>query len=261
MENTVAQKLESLVHLQGIDSKLDNIHKMRGTLPLEVQELEDEIVGLEARIDKLSKEITGFKEGISAKKAAIKEDEGLMKMYAEQKSSARNSREIEAIDKDLELKQLEIQLHQKNITEANFRIEEKNKSISIVTEQIGNRKLDLEAKREELNKVNAESQEEEAKYLAEREKAAGAIEERLMFSYTRLRNNARNGLAVVNVKRGACGGCFNIVPPQRQADIREKKRIIVCEHCGRILADVEAGEQIDLTKGRSLAAELVRNTD
>jgi uncharacterized protein len=261
MENTIAQRLEALIHLQSIDSQLDNLHKLRGDLPIEVLDLENELIGFDTRIEKFQKDIAVLKEEISGKKSNIKDDDRLIKKYQEQQGSVRNNREYEAIEKEIELRQLDIQLHEKGIREANTRIEAKALEIDAVKAKLEERKFDLEAKREELAKVVAESQEEEAKYIVERDAAALVIEERLLFSYNRLRANARNGLAVVTVKRGACGGCFNIVPPQRQVDIRDKKKLIVCEHCGRILADVDNGEQIDLARGKSLASELARNTD
>lgn len=239
MESTVAQKLDSLVKLQTLDSQLDDLKKVRGALPDEVQDLEDEIAGYETRITKFEKEIQDVEAGIEAKKTAIKNAEKLISKYEEQQMNVRNNREYDAITKEIELQQLEIQISEKKIKEAYEDLEEKKKSIESTSEILEERRKDLNSKKDELDVIVSESEEEEQKLMKAREKATKQIEERLLKSYTKIRNNAKNGLAVVSVKRGACGGCFNVVPPQRQAEVREKKKLIVCEHCGRILADVE----------------------
>ncbi|GGZ26948.1 hypothetical protein GCM10007049_19620 [Echinicola pacifica] len=238
MESTVAQKLDAIYNLQKIDSRLDAIFKIRGALPEEVQDLEDEIAGYETRLDKFNNDIQGLEDEIKKHKEAIKESEKLIKKYQEQQMNVRNNREYDAITKELELQDLEIQVSRKKIGEAEIRIEHKKKDLEELKETVKDRRKDLDTKKEELSNIVSESESEENKLKAEREKATKKIEERLLKSYQKIRNNAKNGLAVVEVKRGACGGCFNIVPPQRQADIREKKKLIVCEHCGRILADV-----------------------
>ena len=237
----VAQKLESLLKLQSIDSELDEIKKVRGDLPEEVRDLEDELIGFETRISKFQKELALFEEEITNRKLAIKDAEKLIKKYEDQQSNVRNNREYDAISKEIELQQLEIQISEKKIKEAQFKIEQKKKDIKQLENTLEERGKDLANKKAELNVIIAESQEEEGKLDKERAAAATHIEDRLLYSYNRLRNNAINGLAVVLVKRGACGGCFNTVPPQRQADIKEKKKLIVCEHCGRILAGVDNG--------------------
>ena len=239
MESTIAQKLEAIHNLQKIDSRLDAIFKIRGALPEEVQDLEDEIVGYETRLSKFKTDINSLEEEIKKHKEAIKDSEKLIKKYQEQQMNVRNNREYDAITKELELQDLEIQVSKKKIGEAQFTIENKNKDVEDLKETLKDRKNDLEQKNNELKTIIAESEAEENKLKAEREKAAKKIEDRILKSYKKIRENAKNGLAVVMVKRGACGGCFNIVPPQRQADIREKKKLIVCEHCGRILAGVE----------------------
>lgn len=239
MESTIAQKLEAIHNLQKIDSRLDAIFKIRGALPEEVQDLEDEIMGYETRLSKFKTDIGSLEEEIKKHKEAIKESEKLIKKYQEQQMNVRNNREYDAITKELELQDLEIQVSKKKIGEAQFTIENKNKDVEDLRETLKDRKNDLEQKNNELKTIIAESEAEENKLKAEREKAAKKIEDRILKSYKKIRENAKNGLAVVMVKRGACGGCFNIVPPQRQADIREKKKLIVCEHCGRILAGVE----------------------
>ena len=239
MESTVAQKLEAIHNLQKIDSRLDSIFKIRGALPEEVQDLEDEIIGYETRLEKFQNDISSLEDDIKKHKDAIKESEKLIKKYQEQQMNVRNNREYDAITKELELQDLEIQVSKKKIGEAQARIESKNNELEELKEVLRDRKKDLDTKQEELTTIVSESEAEENKLLNEKEKAAKKIDERILKSYDKIRTNAKNGLAVVLVKRGACGGCFNIVPPQRQADIREKKKLIVCEHCGRILAGVE----------------------
>jgi predicted nucleic acid-binding Zn-ribbon protein len=239
MENVVAKKLEALLKLQSIDSKLDEINKIRGDLPVEVQDLEDEIVGYETRINKFTEEAKRLNDEIANNKNAVKEAEGLLKKYEEQQENVKNNREYEAITKEIELQGLNIQLANRRLKEGGTKLEKKEEQIDTTQKELGELKLNLQAKRKELDAIISESVEDEEKLMREREKKSKTIEERLFNSYSRIRKNARNGLAVVTVKRDACGGCFNVVPPQRQADIREKRKIIVCEHCGRIFADVE----------------------
>jgi predicted nucleic acid-binding Zn-ribbon protein len=239
MENTVAKKLESLLKLQIIDSKLDEIRKVRGDLPAEVQDLEDEIAGYETRIGKYKEELTILNETISKHKQEIKEAERLIEKYQQQQTNVKNNREFEAISKEMELQDLETQVAKKKIRETLAKIEKKEESIEETENALNERNKDLKNKRKELDIIMSESEEDEDKLKKEREKRSKLIEPRLYKPYMKTRENAQNGLAVVTVKRDACGGCFNIVPPQRQAEIREKKKIIVCEHCGRIFADVE----------------------
>lgn len=239
MENTVAKKLEALEKLQAIDSKIDEVKKIRGALPEEVQDLEDEIAGYQTRIEKQSDEKKELEDAISANKTAIKDAEKLIKKYEEQQMNVRNNREYDAITKETELQQLEIQILEKRIKEAYEKIEVKEEETNQTKEFLSEREKDLKSKKDELESIVKESEDDEQKMAKDRAKAAKGVEERLLMSYDKVRMNMRNGLAVVPVKRGACGGCFNVVPPQKQAEIREKKKIIVCEHCGRILSDVE----------------------
>lgn len=239
MENTVAKKLEALEKLQAVDSKIDEVKKVRGALPEEVQDLEDEIAGYQTRIDKQADEKKELEDAIAANKVAIKDAEKLIKKYEEQQMNVRNNREYDAITKEVELQQLEIQILEKRIKEAYEKIEAKEEESNATKETLAEREKDLNSKKEELSAIVKESEEDEQKMEKERSKAAKAVDERLLKSYDKVRKNMRNGLAVVPVKRGACGGCFNVVPPQKQAEIREKKKIIICEHCGRILSDVE----------------------
>jgi uncharacterized protein len=248
MESTVAQKLEALLNLQKIDSRLDSIFKVRGALPEEVQDLEDEIAGYETRLQKFHTDTVALEDDIKRYKDNIKESEKLIKKYQEQQMNVRNNREYDAITKELELQDLEIQVSKKKIGEAQAKIEFKNNEVNELQEILKERQKDLNNKKDELGTIVSESENEESKLKNEREKAIKKIDERLTKSYTKIRTNAKNGLAVVMVKRGACGGCFNVVPPQRQADIREKKKIIVCEHCGRVFAGVEDEIEEESTK-------------
>ncbi len=239
MENTVAKKLEALVKLQSIDSELDELKKVRGALPDEVMDLEDEIAGYQTRIDKQNAELQDFEQNISNNRSAIKDAEKLIQKYEEQQMNVRNNREYDAITKEIELQKLEIQILEKRIKEAYEKIESKKEEIEGTKGVQEERQKDLESKKKELEVITQESEDDEKKLEKARANAAKNVEDRIFKSYEKVRNNMRNGLAVVPVKRGACGGCFNIVPPQKQAEIREKKKLIVCEHCGRILADVE----------------------
>lgn len=238
-ETTIAQKLEALLKLQNIDSSLDAIKKMRGDLPEEVRDLEDEVAGIETRISKFNKEIAALDEEISKNRNAKKDAEKLVNKYKDQQMNVRNNREYDAISKEIELQQLEMELADKRTREFEFKILNKKDDVSETETRLNTRRKDLDAKRKELDVLIAESEDDEQKLNKDRDKAAKHVEERLLRPYDKLRGNYPNGLAVVLVKRGACGGCFSAVPPQRQADIKDKKRIIVCEHCGRILADVE----------------------
>ncbi|GAB3222710.1 C4-type zinc ribbon domain-containing protein [Hymenobacter seoulensis] len=239
-ETPVASKLEALLNLQRIDSQLDEIRRVRGDLPEEVRDLEDEIAGYEVRVGKFDEEIASLNDQIKQRKQNAKDADGLIKRYEDQQTNVRNNREYEAIAKEIELQKLEIQISEKKIKEAQYQIELKNNEISGTKQRLEERKKDLDNKKVELQTIVGESEADEKTLMDERSSAVKPVEERLLMAYTRIRGNVRNGLAVVTVKRDACGGCFNTVPPQRQADIIAHKKIIVCEHCGRVLADVEA---------------------
>ena len=236
----VAAKLEALLTLQHLDSQLDEIRRVRGDLPEEVRDLEDEIAGYEVRVKKFDEEIQGLNDFIKSRKQASKDAETLIKKYDEQQQNVRNNREFEAIAKEIELQRLEIQIADKKIKESQYQIDVKNAEISGTKSKLDERRKDLDNKKGELDTIVGENEEEERGIMVQREVATQVVEARLLTAYTRIRGNVRNGLAVVLVRRDACGGCFNTVPPQRQADIISHKKIIVCEHCGRILADVEA---------------------
>ena len=251
MESTVAQKLDSLKKLQQIDSKLDDIVKVRGALPEEVGDLEDEIVGYQTRISKHNSEVEEQNEEIANNKNAIVEANKLIKKYEEQQMNVRNNREYDAITKETELQTLEIQICEKRIKEAELRIEAKVVEIGETDSILAERNKDLDSKKKELIMITSESMEEENKLKESREKASGKVEDRLLNSYNKIRNNARNGLGVVAIMRNACGGCFAVVPPQRQAEVRERKKIIVCEHCGRIFVDIEDIPVVEEKKPRA----------
>ncbi len=247
MENTVAKKLDALIKLQSIDSEIDEIKKIRGALPDEVMDLEDEIAGFQTRIENQNNELAEIETNIGNNKSAIKDAEKLIKKYEEQQMNVRNNREYDAITKEIELQDLEIQILEKRIKEAYTKIEEKKEEIETTKSVLEEKNKDLDSKKDELEVITKESETDEKKLEKSRNTAAKDVEDRLLMSYEKIRQNMRNGLAVVSVKRGACGGCFNIVPPQKQAEIRERKKIIVCEHCGRVLADVEE-EIVEETK-------------
>jgi predicted nucleic acid-binding Zn-ribbon protein len=239
LELSVKKKLTALFTLQTYDTQIDKIRSIRGELPLEVQDLEDEIAGLETRVGKFSQEITDLEAEISGKKIAIKQSQDLIKKYEGQQMNVRNNREYDSLSKEIEFQSLEIQLCEKNIREFTAALELKGESVKQIAEELEDRKKDLEVKKNELSDIVAETQKEEEILLARSEEQKNKIEPRLLNAYQRIRDNARNGLAVVPVERDACGGCYNKIPPQRQLDIKLLKKIIVCEYCSRILVDQE----------------------
>lgn len=234
-ELSIADKLDALFELQLIDSEIDKIRTVRGELPLEVQDLEDEVAGLQTRILNLEEEVTQLETEVSDRKNATKDSETAIAKYKEQQNNVRNNREYESLAKEIEFQELEIKLHEKKSKEAKFKIESKQEVLDEAKTQLELRSSDLETKKSELDAIISETQVDEDKLLKSSDNAKKNIEERLLFAYDRLRTNAKNGLAVVPVNRDACGGCFNKIPAQRQLDIETKKKIIVCEHCGRIL--------------------------
>ena len=237
---TVAQKLEALVKLQSIDTQLDDLKKLRGDLPDEVQDLEDEIEGYKTRHQRHQAELKEIEENIKKSKEGIKEAEKLIKKYNEQQKNVRNNREFDAITKEVELQELEIQICEKKIKEGKDLVQAKNDEILKTENLIAERSEHLDNKKKELDGILAESQEEEKRLLAERDKAIKKIEDKALLKYyERLRGSLTNGLAVVRVVRGAAEGCNIVIPPQKIAEIREKKKIVIDEHSGRILADVD----------------------
>ncbi|MCT4601110.1 MAG: C4-type zinc ribbon domain-containing protein [Marinifilaceae bacterium] len=236
-ELTVEEKLQSLYELQQIDSEIDRIRILRGELPLEVQDLEDEIAGLETRISNLKQEVKDIDAEKQSRAQGIKDSESLIEKYSKQQDNVRNNREFDALSKEIEFQKLEIELCNKKIKEANAAIKGKQELESKAKAELKDCKANLEAKKSELDNIIKETESEENALVQKSNETAEKIDERLMNAYTRIRQSAINGLGVVTVDRGACGGCFNKIPPQRQLDIRLRKKIIVCEYCGRILVD------------------------
>ncbi|HJA15784.1 MAG TPA: hypothetical protein H9796_12030 [Candidatus Butyricimonas faecavium] len=236
-ELTVEEKLQNLYELQRIDTEIDKIKTLRGELPLEVQDLEDEIAGLETRIENLKVELGELDKTSSTRKMEIKKAEEAIKKYSEQLDNVRNNREYDALSKEIEFQKLEIELQEKKIREAQKAKAEKEALMEESKKRYEDKVSDLEAKKGELNDIINETHKDEESLQTKSEELAATIDERLLTAYRRIRSNARNGLAVVTVDRDACGGCFNKIPPQRQLDIRSRKKIIVCEYCGRILID------------------------
>ena len=236
-ELTVEEKLQNLYELQRIDTEIDKIKTLRGELPLEVQDLEDEIAGLETRIENLKVELGELDKTSSTRKMDIKKAEESIKKYSEQLDNVRNNREYDALSKEIEFQKLEIELQEKRIREASKAKAEKDALMEESKKRYEDKVSDLEAKKGELNDIINETHKDEETLETKSKELAATIDERLLTAYRRIRSNARNGLAVVTVDRDACGGCFNKIPPQRQLDIRSRKKIIVCEYCGRILID------------------------
>tara|TARA_Y100000746_G_scaffold226315_1_gene231292 strand:+ start:2392 stop:3171 length:780 start_codon:yes stop_codon:yes gene_type:complete len=243
-EITVEEKLRSLYNVQLIDSRIDKIRDIRGELPLEVRDLEDEIEGLKSRIEKSEQGLEEINEQISIKKNIIAEAKVLIKKYTEQQKNVRNNREFDSLTKETEFQQLEIQLAEKNINEFKVQIEQKNESIDEIKSITSEKNKHLKHKKSELDKILKETEKEETVLLKKSEDYKKRIEDRLVFAYTRIRASVRNGLAIVPIERGAAGGSFFTIPPQIQMEIASRKKIITDEHSGRILVDeVLAGEQ------------------
>lgn len=236
------EKIEALYKLQQIDSKIDEIEKIKGELPLEVQDLEDEVAGLQTRIDKINGEIEELTALSRQRRRETDEAKMLIEKYEEQQQNVRNNREFDAITKEIEFQKLEIDLCAKRLKEYSAEMKVKKKLAEDAETLFSERNIDLENKKNELASIESETAEEMAALRAQVAEAQSKIDERLLTAYQRIRGNMRNGLAVVTVKRDACGGCYNHIPPQRQVDIRQNKKIIVCEYCGRILVNEPAPE-------------------
>ena len=237
MEQTVEQKLKALYELQNLHTKIDKIRQIRGELPMEVADLEDEVAGLETRIQKIKAELDDTEDAIVNRKNMIKDAQNLIKKYETQLKDVKNNREYDALTKEVEIQNLEIQVCEKKIKEHGFEIASKTEIYDQALANLEARKGDLELKKGELETITAETEKEEQALVKKADKSETQIEERLLIAYNRLRTNAVNGLAVVTIDRDSCSGCFNQIPPQRQLDIRQRKKVIVCEHCGRILVD------------------------
>ncbi len=234
---SIEEKLRALYELQSVVSDIDKIKTLRGELPLEVQDLEDEIAGLKTRLKNLDEEIRNLDTAINNKKIAIKDSQALITKYTEQQNNVRNNREFDSLSKEVEFQNLEIQLSEKRIKEFTIELAEKKEAIISSDKLLKERVDDLDRKKKELEEITEETKIEEEKLKAKSEKIESFIEPRLLTAFKRIRKNARNGLAVVTIQRDACGGCFNKIPPQRHLDIASRKKIIVCEYCGRILVD------------------------
>jgi uncharacterized protein len=237
--SSIEEKLRNLFGLQKIDSQIDKIRIVRGELPLEVADLEDEVTGLNTRLENITKEIKDLEEMLANRKIAIKESQELIKKYTQQQEKVRNNREYDSLSKEIEYQNLEIQLSEKRSKEHKAAIAMKSEILDKAKSLYDERSADLKHKKAELDDIVAETQKEEEALNKKAATAAAKIDERLTNAYRRIRSNTRNGLAVVTVTRDACGGCFNKIPPQTQMDIAQHKKIIVCEHCGRILVDEE----------------------
>lgn len=245
-ELTVEEKLKNLYQLQTMLSEIDKIKTLRGELPLEVQDLEDEIEGLTTRIEKIQNEIVELKREIADRRGTIETATAAIEKYKEQMDNVRNNREYDSLNKEIEFQTLDIELNQKKIREADEAIHRKTEELAASTEAVTERRTDLDIKKSELEEIISETKADEEKLRERSKNLEVQIEQRLLAAFKRIRRNSRNGLGIVYVQRDACGGCFNKIPPQRQLDIRMRKKIIVCEYCGRIMIDPElAGVKID----------------
>ena len=238
-EISVESKLQTLYQLQTTLSAIDEKRALRGELPLEVQDLEDEIAGLKTRVEHIEGDINDFQQAVAQKQGEIKEAEESVERYKKQLDEVRNNREYDTLTKEIEFQSLEIELCNKKIKEANAKVEDKKRELVRTNDLINDRQQALDEKKSELDEIMQETREEEQALKAKAEDLETKIEPRLLSSFKRIRKNARNGLGIVYVQRDACGGCFNKIPPQRQLDIKMHKKIIVCEYCGRIMIDPE----------------------
>jgi predicted nucleic acid-binding Zn-ribbon protein len=245
-EFSIEEKLSSLLLLQKIDCKLDEIQILKGELPMEVRDLEDEIEGLHARQTRIEEEINGMQEFIEQRKEAIKEAQALIKKYEKQSENVKNSREFDAINKEIEMQVLEEKLCEKHIKDATEEISDKAKQLELAKKAVSAKEANLTAKKGELEKIISETEKEEKHYNKEAESARNHVDARLLHGYDRIRKNFINGLAVVAVERDSCGGCFHAIPPQKQSEIKLRKKIMVCENCGRILVDADLNDTVEV---------------
>ena len=248
---SVEEKLKALYVLQLKLSAIDRIKTLRGELPLEVQDLEDEIAGLTTRMDKIKSDIASLKEGINAQKGKIADANAQIAKYQEQQNNVKNSREYDFLSKEIEYQTLEVELCEKKIKE--YTADEKSRSEEMQASKaaVEERTKDLEIKKNELDEIVAETRQEEERLRDEVKVLEAKIEPRLLQAFKKIRKNSRNGLGIVDVQRDACGGCFNKIPPQRQLDIRMRKKIIVCEYCGRIMIDPDMAAEIEQKEGKT----------
>jgi predicted nucleic acid-binding Zn-ribbon protein len=245
-EYSIQERLESIIKLQKIDSKLDEIKKLRGELPMEVQDLEDEIAGYQTRIDNVNNNIKEIEDYIKERKENQGDAQNALKKYEKQQNDVKNSREYEAINKQIEVSELDIKEAEKDVKMASTQIEDRELKKEETEKLIAQRMEVLNIKKEELQKISEETEKEEKSLKKERVKAEEDVFPRLLVSYNKIRENFRNGLAVVSVERDSCGGCHSAIPPQSQSEIRLRKRMTICEHCGRILVDEELTESVSV---------------
>lgn len=244
MEQTVEQKLKALWLLQTVHTKIDRIRQVRGELPMEVADLEDNIAGLDTRIEKIRTELDELEDAIVNRRNMITDSLAAIKKYEVQLNEVKNNREYDAINKEIEIQGLDIQVSEKRIKEYEFEIRNKTEVYESTQATLETAKAELEIKKGELDTIVAETEKEEADLVKLADKAEKNIEERLLKVYNRLRNSYKNGLAVVSIDRDSCSGCHNKIPPQMQLEIRQRKKIIVCEHCGRILVDEDLVREV-----------------
>ncbi len=242
-ELSVEDRLKSLYQLQKVMSKIDEIKILRGDLPIEIQDLEDEVLGLHTRLERYTTEIKDNEKKIAAGKNAIEEAKLKLDKKAEQQKQVVNNREYEILSKEIENLELDIQIYEKNINDANYEIESKKSELEALSALIEEKNEDLRLKKTELDQIIVETKKEEEDLRVLAKNLEDGIDNRLLTAFKRIRKNARNGLAVVPIERNACSGCFSKVPPQRQLDIRQRKKIIVCENCGRIIVDHEMTDE------------------
>lgn len=243
-EISIEQKLKALYKLQIIDSQISKLQAVRGELPIEVADLEDEIVGMETRLSNLQNDVKSIEESVSQNKTRIVDAKALAKKYEKQLEGVKNNREYEALNKEIEIQGLEQQAADKRIKNANFELDQKKVAIETLDTELKGRKLDLKTKKSELDSIIADTEKEETELNKGRDKALKVADERLVTSYDRIRKSVKNGIGVAVIMRESCGGCFAGIPPQRQADIKLRKKIIVCENCGRVLVDPELADEV-----------------
>lgn len=243
---SVEEKLSAVLTLQKIDSKIDEIKTLKGELPMEVKDLEDEIAGLNTRLQNLTTEDENINNFIAAKQEAKKEAQALIKKYEKQQDNVKNNREFEAINKEMEMQELEVKLSEKHIKDAQAELKDRIGLRTKTEEKIGVVEDSLKIKKAELEKIIKDTEKEETQLASKSNDAKNKVDERLLSAYERIRGSYKNGLAVVPIVRDSCGGCFNVIPPQRQSEIRQRKKIIVCEHCGRILVDNDLNDQVKI---------------
>ncbi len=244
-DNTMLKKLNALYQLQQIDTQINKLRSQRGMLPVEVKDLEDTVAGLEIRLGKFTEDVNNQENLISGKTIQIKEALDVIKKYESQKENVKNNREFESLQNQIENLELDIRLLEKEIKHLKDKKLLKEAARDKIEHELGLYKKELSVKVEELDQIIAETTKEEEALSKDVAKYEDLIDNRLLTAYKRIRDNAKNGLAVVTVERNACGGCFNKIPPQRQLDIKTLKKIIVCEYCGRILVDPENFEKIN----------------